>query len=234
MYIGVDKLKIDGEVIEGIFLRESKNRFLCEVIIDNEVCECYIPSSSRLENYINLRNKKILLLKNKGTNIRTKYSVFAVKYYNKYIILNLSYANKILENEIIEKRLYTECGNFLREHKIGDYKADFFIEDSAKGIVVEVKGLIDTRKMASFPTVFSERAIGQLEKIEGLLREGYKVDYYIISLSPIVKKIDINTEQISFFNLLKACVSKGMRVHALVANMNINQVTIIKNDEIFI
>lgn len=91
-----------NQLIEGVFIEESKNRFLCKVLIDNKVCECYVPSSSRIENYLNVKGKKVLLTPNKS-NSRTNYSLFAVKFYNKYILLNLNLTNKVVES-IISRR----------------------------------------------------------------------------------------------------------------------------------
>lgn len=38
----------------GIFIRELKNRFLCEVEIDSESVVCYVPSSCHLSNFLKL------------------------------------------------------------------------------------------------------------------------------------------------------------------------------------
>ena len=38
----------------GTFIKESKNRFLCEVLVDKKITECYIPSSCRLDNFLEL------------------------------------------------------------------------------------------------------------------------------------------------------------------------------------
>lgn len=65
------------ELIKGIFIEESKNRFLCKVVVDGVLHECYVPSSSKIENYLNINNKEILLTRNQGGNRRTKYSLFA-------------------------------------------------------------------------------------------------------------------------------------------------------------
>ena len=48
-------MKIVGELIEGIFKSESKNRFLCKVLIMGNELECYLPSSSKLSPLINLK-----------------------------------------------------------------------------------------------------------------------------------------------------------------------------------
>lgn len=88
---------ISEDIVEGIFIEESKDRFLCSVLVDECVLECYVPSASKLKNYLNMKNKRVLLVKNKKLNSRTKYSVFAVKYYNQYIIVSLLVVNRVLE-----------------------------------------------------------------------------------------------------------------------------------------
>lgn len=50
------------ERTEGIFNKELKNRFLCEVLVEDEVVECYASSSCRLDNFIDLHGKQVLLL----------------------------------------------------------------------------------------------------------------------------------------------------------------------------
>lgn len=37
--------------VSGIFKRELKNRFLCEVAINNQDNICYVPSSCHLSNF---------------------------------------------------------------------------------------------------------------------------------------------------------------------------------------
>ena len=43
----------------GIFIRELKNRFLCEVEIDSESVVCYVPSSCHLSNFLKLYKNPI-------------------------------------------------------------------------------------------------------------------------------------------------------------------------------
>ena len=52
----------------GVFLEECKNRFLCKVLIDEKIEECYLSCSCKLSHFVNLKNRKVLLEKNKGKN----------------------------------------------------------------------------------------------------------------------------------------------------------------------
>ncbi|MFL0196108.1 DNA/RNA nuclease SfsA [Clostridium sp. WILCCON 0269] len=205
-------MKIRNEILEGVFLEEKKNRFLCSVLIDNRIEECYIPSASKLENYIKLKHKRVLLTKNKGNENKTEYSVFAVKYYGRFIILNLSIVNKILEEYICLNYKY----DYLQKEKfIGKYKADFLILNNNKTLV-EAKGIIAANKKVLFPTIYSQRAIEQLKSILELLNRGWKAEYYFISLSPIINRITINRDfmYMGYRNLLKKCVDCGMLIKA--------------------
>ena len=74
---------------------------------------------------------------------------------------------------------------------------------------VEIKSIISETERAVFPTVHSERAIQQLEKIKRLLIEGNNVVYMLVSLNPYVKKIQILQEE-PFLTLFRSCVEMGM------------------------
>ena len=64
--------------IAGQFVRELKNRFLCEVVIDGKVEVCYIPSSCHLSNFLQLEGKEVLLMPTVAKNSRTSFAVVAV------------------------------------------------------------------------------------------------------------------------------------------------------------
>jgi DNA-binding sugar fermentation-stimulating protein len=225
-------LLIEDEIIEGVFLEEKKNRFLCNVLIGEDVQECYIPSASKLENYLKLKGKKILLKKNNNDKSRTKYSVFAVQYYGKYIILNLMYVNKILEEHI---KLNYEYEAMSKEKYIDSYKADFLVLNNEK-TVIEAKGIIATTKTVLFPKVYSSRAIYQLEAILELLKKGWKAEYYLISLSPFVKQIKLNNNlvHLEYWRLLKECTDNGMLLKGFNVCYENNEIRIKDGINIFI
>lgn len=80
-----------NEIVEGYFIRELKNRFLCEVEVNSELAVCYVPSSCHLSNFLDLQGKRVLLLPNRSKNTRTKYSLFAVPLQKK--LHHLKYLN---------------------------------------------------------------------------------------------------------------------------------------------
>lgn len=198
-------------IIYGTFIKELKNRFLCLVNINGEDTVCYVPSSCKLSNFLDLTNREVLLLPNSSKTARTKYSIYAVKIGRNYILLNLSYANKIVEQELC-RRYFSFLGkrkNICHELTIEGYKTDLYIKDT--NTIIEIKSILAFEKVAKFPTIYSERAINQLHSILKLLDRGYKVCYIFISMNPIVRKVIINRSIIEFYNLFMECISKGMK-----------------------
>lgn len=208
-----------GKVVQGVFLKESKYRFISLVNVDNEIVECYVPNSSRMGKYVRLKNKKVLLTINKNVNGRTKYTLFAVKYYNSYILLNLNQVNRILEIAISHNWLYPlTYYNIYKEQKIDDYRADIMLKNENEKIIVEAKGIISTNKVVLFPKVYSDRFITQLTKLKEFLLEGLKVHYYFVSLSKYVQQIVIDINRRDYYNLISECISLGMEIKAFSIN----------------
>jgi DNA-binding sugar fermentation-stimulating protein len=209
----------ESKIVYGTFKEEIKNRFLCTVSIDGTDTVCYIPSSCRLSNFINLANRTVMLRPIKKKDARTKYAVYAVKYGRSYVPLNLSVSNRVLETEI-RRRYFSFLGKretVFRERVIDGYKSDLYIADT--DTVIEVKSILSFNKKAIFPTVFSERANRQLEELLGLLMNGHKVCYMLVSMCASVESIQINAEQEEYYRLIVDCMKHGMTVSAISLSM---------------
>ena len=204
---------LNHEYKTGIFKRELKNRFLCEVEIDGESTVCYVPSSCHLGNFLDLTGKRVLLVPTQGKNTRTEYALFAVPYKRKRIFLNTSFANRVIIKKI-QTRSFSVLGprkTVYKEHIVNGYKADLFIADTKT--VIEVKSVISTNDIGCFPTVYSERAINQLDKVLKLLQDGYKAHYVIVALNPYIRRIMI-AKGTPFRPAFDACIQLGMQISA--------------------
>ena len=148
----------------GIFKKELKNRFLCLVEIDGEDTLCYIPSSCRLSNFIDLTGKEVLVLPVLTPGARTKYSVYALSVNHRFILLNMSKANEVVADSISSRR-FSFLGkrtSIRKEYKVVGYKSDLYIEETKT--IVEIKSILsfEKGKEARFPSVYSQGAIEQL------------------------------------------------------------------------
>lgn len=209
----------DYEYIYGTFIKETPNRFLCTVLIDNDVVECYIPSSCRLSNFLNLEGQTVILTPNNNAKARTRFSVYAVKVGKQFILLNLSKANRIIEEKLNTRRFafLGQREHISSEKSIAGYKSDLFIEDT--DTIIEIKSILSFDKLAYFPSVYSERGVKQLLKLSSLLDQGYKACYFFVSLNPYVKMVKLNDKTADYAKVFKECISKGMKCYGFTVKL---------------
>ncbi|MDD6060474.1 MAG: DNA/RNA nuclease SfsA [Ruminococcus sp.] len=219
------QIALKSNLITGTFIKELKNRFLCEVNIDGNIVICYVPSSCHLSNFLQLEGKQVLLTPTESKGARTKFSVFAIRYKQSYIILNSSIANKAVISNLSNRRFafLGKRKKYFKEHTVSNYKSDIFISDTNS--IIEVKSVISTDTTAIFPTVYSERALIQLRQLQKLLSEGLKVYLFVVSLNPYVKEIKLN-ENTEFSNELKKCLEEGMVLKAYSCKLNDDRIRI--------
>lgn len=137
------------DYVYGTFQAEIKNRFLCSVNIGGKDAVCYIPSSCRLSNFIDMTGRTVLLRPIETPNTRTAYAVYAVKYRKGFILLNLAQTNRVIEAQI--RRRYF---SFLGVRKKISVKAKLFCPEIA-GLFCRIAGLFchDSRANLSLKPV---------------------------------------------------------------------------------
>lgn len=217
----------NSSYISGVFVKELKNRFLCEVKIDGKVEECYVPSSCHLSNFLQFKGKRVVLIPTQGKNSRTKYALYAAPYRRNYIILNTSLSNVAIEKGIHNRRFsyLGKRSNVQKEHSVEGYKADLYIPQTKT--IVEIKSVLSEKDEAVFPTVFSERTQNQLKSIQEMLEKGYKVVFIIVSLNPYIKKLTID-KSTEFYSELTRCIEKGMEIRAYTSHLKDYEIEIKK------
>lgn len=196
-------------MITGKFIEECSNRFLCHVSISGEVTECYVSSSSKLANYINLKNKTVMLVENRGKNLRTQFTLQAGRIKGKWVLLNLNSINELYLEMLFKERKYKPA-EIQREKFVQDYKTDFYIEKEK--LLIEAKGILSENPNAIYPVVSCGRAYRQLLSIQQLLKQGYSVEYGFILMNPGIEKIELNTKEDHIRDAFNRCVELGMQI----------------------
>lgn len=196
-------------MITGKFIEECSNRFLCHVSILGDETECYVSSSSKLENYIDLKNKTVMLVENKGKNLRTQYTLQAGRIKGKWVLLNLNSINELYLEMLSKERKYKPA-EIQREKFVQDYKTDFYIEKEK--LLIEAKGILSENPSAIYPVVSCGRAYRQLLSIQELLKQGYSVEYGFVLMNPGIKRIELNTKEDHIREAFKCCIDLGMQV----------------------
>lgn len=205
----MDKL-IGENIVEAIFIQENKNRFICTIEIKGKFYECYVPSSTRLSNYLNLDGKKVLVIRTNNPKSRTNFSLFALIQQKRLILLNLN-----LVNTYTKKWMYKNYSSFtIYPEKLvtKNYKADFYIEKKLSRKIVEVKALFCKGEELVYPKVKSDRLISQLFEIKTLLEDGFQVELLFVCLNKRISQVIISEKWENISNLFKECIEQGMRI----------------------
>lgn len=135
----------ETRITAGIFQQELKNRFRCVVTIDGKDELCYVPSSCRLSNFIDLNGESVLLTPSINS-VTLPLTLFATAEKRKATILNLSIANEAVF-EALKGRRFSFLGkrkSIRREVLLNGYKADIYIEDTRTAM--EIKTIISSEK----------------------------------------------------------------------------------------
>lgn len=200
------------QYIKAIFLKECKHRFKCLVRINNEEEICYVASSSKLSHFIKLENQEVLLRIINKKSSKLRYALFAAKYNDTYILLDLVFTNKLIveyltNNKILKfKKLQTE-------YKFENgYKTDILLTNNKLETIIEIKSIISVENFANFPQLKMQRICNQLQLLKSLLIQGYNVYFWLVSLNPDCKKIIINEDDTEFKVLYTECCSLGMKI----------------------
>lgn len=123
--------KDDCAFTRATFVSELKNRFRCCVKIHDEETMCYVPSSCKLSNFVDLSGCEVLLLPTTGKS-EIPFSLYAAETTSGVVLLNLAEANRIIASSIRSRRFafLGKRERIRREISIDGYKCDLYIEDT--------------------------------------------------------------------------------------------------------
>ena len=201
-------------VREGVFCREDRYRFHCWVNIDGEEHLCYLPSNCKFEKMCSLKGRTVLLSDSFSKKSKFDYKVEAVKYRNSQMLLNLSFLNRVMEQELRRKKFsfLGERKNIVREKVIYGYKSDLYIEET--NTIIEIKSVFAFSVSANYPANYSSHMLEQLEKLKDIADGKAKVVYFIVGLGPTVKKIRIDLKS-KYGELMDECRCAGVQFVAM-------------------
>ena len=201
------------------FIAEDKTRFSCTISLNNKMRKCYVPSTCKLRNLLDLECSDALITNNTYQKNASPYSLFALKVKGEYVIINSGFANRVVKNILMAKHQ-----EILAEKVVKNYKCDFYLKQKNK--IIEVKSIISDKATILLPNIKSQRAMMQLRQIKNLLTEGYNAEYYFVLFTPFLKKCLVDSRS-EYGALLKDCIENGMRIKICrtVLDDNLNLVT---------
>lgn len=209
------------EIIQGIFVKKY-NRFLCAVIIDNQVWDCHIPNTGRLGE---------LLFEGNTVGVRyvghpgrkTSYElVMAMKAQDWYSV-DSRVPNHLVKEWMKEGLIPKWQGSrLIGEKTYGNSRFDFKIEGQLYGFI-EVKGVtLESEGRGYFPDAPTERGRKHLLELLKVSEEGMYAAVVFVCQCESIKSFSPNDQtDPEFGKILRRLSQAGIDILAIQAKVDL-------------
>ena len=125
--------------------------------------------------------------------------------------------NTLVEEYLKKGELFSKDALIRREVTYGKSRFDFYIEDGARKIFLEVKGVtLENDGIASFPDAPTERGVKHLNELCHALTEGFECFvFFVIQMKGVTLFTPNDRTHSAFGEALRHAVRKGVTVIAM-------------------
>ncbi len=210
-----------GIIREGKFV-ERPNRFIAIVEIDGILEKAHVKNTGRCRELL-IPGAKVYLEDFEGRmgSRKMRYSLIGVEKGNQLVNIDSQAPNAVVKEALQSGRIkLPDMGQLITvkgEHKYGDSRLDFYVEDSdGKKGLIEVKGVtLEVDGVAKFPDAPTERGIKHIEELLGAHEDGYQVYIiFVIQMKGISAMMPNDDTHKAFGDALRKAASQGVRVLA--------------------
>lgn len=172
------------DIISGTFVRKL-NRFIAEVIVNNQLELVHIKNTGRLKELL-IPDAKVLLEINNNPARKTKYSLVAV-YKNKRLVNIDSFVPNDVVYQAIKNNQISELEDILvikREVPFGTSRFDLYFETNENKGFIEVKGVtLEHEDIAMFPDAPTTRGTKHIYELIKAVELGYKgIIFFLVQM----------------------------------------------------
>lgn len=185
-----DIMKIDGDKVFGTFLQRP-NRFEALVEINGEIENVHVPNTGRMSELLHI-GTKVVLLKSKNPNRKTKYSLVFVYKKEHLICINSILANRVFEEGIRDGTIDWVSGDVFREVTYGKSRLDFFVHGDKKTFIEVKCCTYEENGVVMFPDAPTERGRKHIDELVKARAEGYDAAIVIFAFMDFVYKFTPN------------------------------------------
>ncbi|KYK37970.1 MAG: DNA/RNA nuclease SfsA [Theionarchaea archaeon] len=200
-------------LIEAQFT-ERVNRFLCTVLLDNELTEVHLHDPGRLKELL-LPGSRILLRKENSPHRKTAYDLVGVYTGTTLVSCDSRVPNRLVKKALQERALpeLQDYHTITPEYTYQDSRIDFCLDGK---ILLEVKGVTLIKNgRALFPDAPTVRGRKHVHTLLSAIKEGFTSYIFFLIQRPDASRFSPNAQtDPQFATILKHAVRKG--VHILV------------------
>ena len=218
------------KMTEGIFVRR-RNRFIAEVQVNGEIQEVHVRNTGRLRELF-IQGVPVLLEPSDNPERKTRFSLVCVKKKDRWISVDSTAPNQIVEEMVREGRLFSDVTYVKREKTFGKSRFDLYVEHGGQKHFIEVKGVtLETDGVAKFPDAPTERGIKHIRELMEAKKQGYLATIiFVIQMKGVYKFMPNMDTHPVFGEILREAKTAGVEIQAvdcivtreaLVADQNI-------------
>ncbi len=205
-----------------------KNRFIAEIIINNNIELCHIKNTGRCKELL-IEGVDIFVQENDNPNRKTKYSLICVKKGDLLINMDSQIPNYVAK-EAIEKGIIKELKDISYIKQEVTYKKSrfdiYFEKKTGQKGFIEIKGVtLEENGIARFPDAPSQRAIKHINELIEAKNEGYDVYILFVIQLKNIKHFEPNKQtHYAFYEALKRAKNHKIPILAYDCFVDIDQI----------
>ena len=203
------------KVIPGTFISRP-NRFIAEVEIAGAVERVHVKNTGRCRELL-LPGCRCYLSDSEHPLRTTRYDLIAVEKGALLINMDSQVVNTLVGEYLKQGELFSKDARIRREVTYGRSRFDFYIEDGARNIFLEVKGVtLENDGAASFPDAPTERGVKHLNELCHALTEGFECFvFFVIQMKGVTFFTPNDRTHPAFGDALRHAARKGVTVVAM-------------------
>ena len=204
-----------SKVIEGVFLSRP-NRFIAEVEINGTVERVHVKNTGRCRELL-IPGCRCYLSDSGNPERKTRYDLIAVQKGALLINMDSQVVNILVEEYLKEGTLFSKDALIRREVTYGKSRFDFYIEDGARKIFLEVKGVtLENGGVAAFPDAPTERGVKHLKELCAALKEGFEsYVFFVIQMKGVKIFTPNDVTHPAFGETLRYAAGQGVKIIAM-------------------
>jgi sugar fermentation stimulation protein A len=206
-------------VVKGKFISRP-NRFIAYVEVDSKQETVHVKNTGRCKELL-IPGCTVYLSKSDNPARKTKYDLIATEKITAdgALLINMDsqIPNDVVEEWLHKGALFSTEAKIRREVTYGASRFDFYVEDQARKIFLEVKGCtLEKDGIALFPDAPTERGIKHLRELTDCVKNGYEAYVlFVIQMKGISQFSPNDQTHPAFGEALRTAASAGVRVLAL-------------------
>ena len=201
---------------------DRPNRFIATVEVDGSIEKAHVKNTGRCRELLT-PGAQVYLEDFEGRMGKRKmrYSLIKVKKGDQLVNMDSQAPNTVVKEALLNNKLQLPAMSHLTlvkgEHKFGDSRLDFYIEDSdGRRGLIEVKGItLEIDGIAKFPDAPTERGVRHIEELISARRDGYNAYIiFVIQMKGITAMIPNDDTHKAFGDALRNAAAKGVHILA--------------------